>query len=315
MLSTQQAAAYFYDALTPYGRWIDVPDYGPCWQPYNSPPDWRPYTDGHWAYTDDYGWLWVSAEPFGWCCFHYGRWAFVAGFGWCWVPGTMWGPAWVVWRYGDGYVGWAPLPPAPPGVAVAVVITDLPPWSYVFVRERYLAEYNLREHIEPVTRNVTLIGVTNSITRYEVINGRWVNRGVEVRQIEAAAGKPVPRFRIHDVSATRLAGARGNEIMVRRPQVPARVPAGQPPPRFVPLPQPRELPSAIDTQHRLLEEYYYRLQDEMARRHRLELQRLPPTQRREPLLNQQLAEWRAFEQQRWHAVRPLYAHPQLVRRA
>ena len=33
------------------------------------------------------------------------------GTGWCWVPGYTWGPAWVSWRYGDGYCGWAPLPP------------------------------------------------------------------------------------------------------------------------------------------------------------------------------------------------------------
>jgi len=34
------------------------------------------------------------------------------GLGWVWVPGYEWAPAWVSWRYGDEYVGWAPLPPA-----------------------------------------------------------------------------------------------------------------------------------------------------------------------------------------------------------
>jgi hypothetical protein len=29
-----------------------------------------------------------------------------------WTPGTVWGPAWVTWRYYDGFAGWAPLPPA-----------------------------------------------------------------------------------------------------------------------------------------------------------------------------------------------------------
>ena len=314
MLGTQQAAAYFYDALTPYGHWIDLPDYGPCWQPYNCPPDWRPYTDGHWACTDDYGWLWASAEPFGWCCYHYGRWAFVGGYGWCWVPGTIWGPAWVVWRYGGGYVGWAPLPPAPPTTAVAVVVDDIPPWCYVFVEERYLAEFNLRQHLLPVTRNVTLLRITKNITRYEVVNGRWVNRGVDVGVIERAAGKPVPRFRVNDVGAARLAGVRGDEIMVHRPMVPAVPRTGQPPPRFVPIPQPRELPSAIDTQHRLIEEYYDRLQSEMRQRHLREMQALPPGRPREPLLTQQLNEWRAFEDQRRHAIAPLYAHPTIVRR-
>ena len=27
------------------------------------------------------------------------------------MPGYTWAPAWVSWRYGDGYCGWAPLPP------------------------------------------------------------------------------------------------------------------------------------------------------------------------------------------------------------
>ncbi len=79
------------------------------------PPDWRPYEYGHWVYTDDWGWYWVSDE--------HGRTTGAGssttmaagrstrGFGWFWVPGDEWAPAWVDWRYGDDYVGWAPLPP------------------------------------------------------------------------------------------------------------------------------------------------------------------------------------------------------------
>jgi len=50
-------------------------------------------------------------EPWGWATYHYGRWVNLDGTGWCWVPGYTWAPAWVSWRYGDGYCGWAPLPP------------------------------------------------------------------------------------------------------------------------------------------------------------------------------------------------------------
>ena len=73
----EEDADYFYDQLAPYGQWIEVEDYGPCWRPNDSPPGWRPYTLGRWAYTDECGWFWVTDEPFGWCCYHYGRWAFV----------------------------------------------------------------------------------------------------------------------------------------------------------------------------------------------------------------------------------------------
>ena len=92
------------------GTWIQSSDYGYVWQPQVNDPDWAPYTDGHWVYTDD-GWTWASDESFGWATYHYGRWVNIDGTGWVWVPGYTWAPAWVSWRYGDGYCGWAPLPP------------------------------------------------------------------------------------------------------------------------------------------------------------------------------------------------------------
>jgi hypothetical protein len=100
----------FYDSLQSQGTWIQTEQFGYVWQPQISDPNWAPYTVGHWVYTED-GWTWVSDEPWGWATYHYGRWANLSGLGWCWVPGYTCGPAWVSWRYGDGYVGWAPLPP------------------------------------------------------------------------------------------------------------------------------------------------------------------------------------------------------------
>ena len=223
--SAQEDAAYFYDDLAPYGHWINVANYGACWQPNDLAPDWRPYTLGYWAFTDDYGWFWMSDEPFGWCCYHYGRWAFVPGYGWCWVPGRVWGAAWVVWRYGGGFVGWAALMP---GVEIGLAIEEPPPWCFVFVEERFLAERRLHEHIEPVTRNVTLINITKNITRYEFVNGRPVNRGPDVRAIERTTGRPVPHFKVTEVADPRSMGVRGNQIAVYRPRLPpTRPPAAR----------------------------------------------------------------------------------------
>src|SRR5262252_1685651 len=77
------------------GSWVDAGDYGYGWQPdvAVSDPDWRPYADGYWAYTD-FGWTWVSYEDFGWATYHYGRWANLADYGWVWFPGSDldWGP-------------------------------------------------------------------------------------------------------------------------------------------------------------------------------------------------------------------------------
>src|SRR5215467_14387643 len=103
---TAYDVGYFYDYLSPYGRWVFLPGYGYVWSPSGVGYGWRPYTNGHWVWTS-YGWTWVSGYHWGWAPFHYGRWAYTGG-GWYWVPGTTWGPAWVSWRSGPGYVGWAP---------------------------------------------------------------------------------------------------------------------------------------------------------------------------------------------------------------
>ena len=108
-----QAAAQFDETLAPYGTWVDDDVYGRIWQPSGEVvgDDFSPYaTAGHWLQTE-YGWTWISDWDWGWAPFHYGRWLAVAERGWCWMPGTLWGPAWVSWRAGGGYVAWAPLAP------------------------------------------------------------------------------------------------------------------------------------------------------------------------------------------------------------
>ena len=102
----------FREALKPYGKWVHTPEYGLVFVPSPSiqRDGWRPYLYGQWVWTL-YGWTWVSEEPFGWATYHYGRWGYRVGLGWFWVPGYVWGPAWVVWRYGPDVIGWAPLYP------------------------------------------------------------------------------------------------------------------------------------------------------------------------------------------------------------
>jgi hypothetical protein len=101
----------FEQNLSAYGRWIDTPEYGRVWVPYDTGPDWQPYTDGHWVDTE-WGWSFASTVPWGWAVFHYGRWGFAPAIGWFWVPGFVWAPAWVSWRYYPGYVCWSPFAPA-----------------------------------------------------------------------------------------------------------------------------------------------------------------------------------------------------------
>ncbi len=98
--------------LDAYGRWSNVPDYGPVWIPYQN-PGWAPYRVGYWDYEPYWGWTWVSYEPWGWAPYHYGRW-FVWGGDWAWWPGPVvaypayypvWAPAYVSF-FGFGGGGW-----------------------------------------------------------------------------------------------------------------------------------------------------------------------------------------------------------------
>ena len=129
------AYALFEADLSPFGEWFDDAQYGRVWSP--SPAivgtDFAPYaTAGRWSLTQ-YGWTWLSDYPWGWAPFHYGRWVTIAPRGWAWVPGTVWGPAWVSWRTGQGYAGWAPLPPA--GLSIAEPTYSGSWWRFVPVQQ------------------------------------------------------------------------------------------------------------------------------------------------------------------------------------
>ena len=119
-----------YD-LDRHGTWIYVADYGRCWRP-RVREGWYPYNDGHWVWSVHWGWTWVSYEPWGWIPYHYGRWVRNWRWGWVWIPGPTWGPAWVVWGYYDGCVGWAPLGPWGYPYYYGYYYGYDWPWTYVY---------------------------------------------------------------------------------------------------------------------------------------------------------------------------------------
>jgi hypothetical protein len=105
-------AAMIHAALDQHGRWIDHATYGVVWIPSldETGAEFVPYgTQGRWVLTDA-GWYWQSQFAWGWLTFHYGRWVLLEE-SWAWVPGGLFAPAWVDWRVGNGWIGWAPLPP------------------------------------------------------------------------------------------------------------------------------------------------------------------------------------------------------------
>ena len=177
---------FIYDNLSG-GNWIDAEGYGYGWQPdvVVRDPNWRPYSDGYWAYTD-YGWTWISYEDFGWATYHYGRWANLADYGWVWFPGEEldWGPAWVSWRTGGDYIGWAPLPPRGPGIVYdkqpiggnVDVTYDIGPEYYNFCDVRFIGEPVLRDRIFPAVQECTYITNTVNVTNIYVQNNIVYNR-------------------------------------------------------------------------------------------------------------------------------------------
>ena len=172
----------FYDALAPYGEWVQHPAYGYVWLPLAVQENWRPYTVGRWIDTDEYGWYWDSPEPFAWAVYHYGRWGFDPQYGWYWVPGDTWAPAWVQWRYGDDYVGWAPtVPDTYRGYAYGgpAAYAPTPPMnSWVFVRPRYLAAPRIAPYALPASQVVIAFNLAPNVYRPLYRNGYVYNYGM-----------------------------------------------------------------------------------------------------------------------------------------
>jgi hypothetical protein len=196
---------FFYDNVGSDGSWVEVADYGYCWQPNVavSNSKWRPYSDGYWVYTD-VGWTWVSNEEFGWATYHYGRWVRLRDRGWFWVPGREWGPAWVSWRTGGDYVGWAPLPPRGRGDfddnrpinGHVDVDFDIGPSYYNFVDVRYIGEPVLRERIVEPHLNVTYISHTVNVTNITYTNSVVYNYGPDYDTLSRYSTRPIRRMKL-----------------------------------------------------------------------------------------------------------------------
>lgn len=217
----------FYEELAPHGDWFQLPAYGWVWTPRRVDVDWRPYTYGRWIYTD-FGWTWVSDFEWGWAPFHYGRWLFEPRYGWVWVPGTEWAPAWVTWRKGPDYIGWAPLPPEARYADLRIdfgrfsVETVVAEHSWVFVEPRYILEPDIRRRCVVPARNVTLVRTTQPVTRHVSIEGRIGDFSIDIDIVERYVGRPIQRVRVIDVDPAvrvRRTYVRDNDFYVYRPRI------------------------------------------------------------------------------------------------
>jgi len=302
----------FYNELAPYGDWFQLEGYGWVWSPDDVPAGWLPYSRGCWVYTD-YGYTWVSDYEWGWAPFHYGRWFFDSQYGWVWVPGREWAPAWVVWRYGAGRIGWAPLPP---GVDWRVGNLDvlISPQGWSFVNERYFFAPNLRPHLAPRVRNAALIRATRNVTNYTVVQNRIIDRSLNVDQIERVIGRSIPHYRIVDRDQAPAIHDRikGNEVYMFRHHI-AEPPAGRAsrpePPKMAPGERRRagtgpqkplsgpELLKRQESERQQLNADHESQRANLADQHREELQHPPKGTSPQKLRTEHEAERQALEDQ------------------
>lgn len=233
---------YFYNALAPYGSWIEVDGYGTCWRPtvVVIEHDWRPYCHrGRWIYTN-LGWYWHSDYSWGWIAFHYGRWFHHPRWGWCWYPDYVWAPSWVVWRYSPGYCGWAPLPPTAwyqPGfgfyyhgssVGIGFDFGISSTW-YTFVSWNRFCDSRPWHHRLPHSRVTQIINnttIVNNIVTGD--NNTIINRGVPVDFVRRHAGTEVRQVAVRALNESRPTSAgrgewleqNGRTLTVRRLALP-----------------------------------------------------------------------------------------------
>jgi hypothetical protein len=248
----------FYEPLAAHGYWVEVQPYGWCWYPAYIRSDWRPYTHGHWLWTDG-GWYWVSEEPWAWAVYHHGRWVWHSYHGWLWVPDVEWAPAWVSWHEGGGYIGWAPLSPAcrfgPGGVIYAEHVV-VPAHAYVFVEYRRFCR---PIHPSVIIIHHTIIHQTVNITRIKRVDKTVVNKGPDPQRVERETSQRVPQASIEDLRFDRPSRARPQSpSLISAEPEPLRSRSGPPraaaPQKEAPVTSSAESPAATERYYRYIED-------------------------------------------------------------
>jgi hypothetical protein len=152
------------------------------------------------------------------------------------VPGREWGPAWVSWRTGGDYVGWAPLPPRRAGDTYAEfspinarvdIDLDIGPAYYNFIDVRYIGEPVLRERIFAADQNLTYITKTVNVTNITYANKQVYNRGPDYNTLSRYSTRPIQRLSLQrDTNVDPAAAAQsrslvkvqGDKLVIASPQ-------------------------------------------------------------------------------------------------
>ncbi|HUD72475.1 MAG TPA: DUF6600 domain-containing protein, partial [Dongiaceae bacterium] len=180
---------------------------------------------------------WVSDYPWGAIPYHYGTWYPDPVFGWVWVPGDVWAPAWVVFRTGPDYIGWAPVSPR---FAIGVSFAHAAPAGpFLFVPAGHFCDVAVGRHAVSESRGRALVHETRLVDNLAIRDNLVVNRGPDPAVIERAGGRPIRRVPIeavpraapggvHDRSRIAVASGHGQgAVAVSRPIRDSRTPVTQ----------------------------------------------------------------------------------------
>jgi len=138
------------------------------------------------------------------------------------VPDTVWGPAWVTWRAGDIYAGWAPLPPEAEfvsGIGIRSFDIDFPPHYWVFVNGRHFMDDRLDYYILPYERNYTIIDLTMIGAGIGVRGDRVFNEGIDVDRIRRFTHQEVTRYELRDPNRPGTSRIEGGNVLIYKPSV------------------------------------------------------------------------------------------------
>ena len=159
------------------------------------------------------------------------------------MPGYTWGPAWVSWRYGDGYAGWAPLPPdsligtdysngdtdVGDGFHIggdADSYYDIGPEWYIFLPVAYFGSYDYRPYYVSRSDNFRLVHGTTNVTNLNIdrhqANGSFGGvslAGPSLLQVNAQSQTPVPRVNLAFTNRTGGGAVDGSSLSIFAPRV------------------------------------------------------------------------------------------------
>ena len=136
-----------------------------------------------------------------------------------WIPGHEWAPAWVSWRHGGGFFGWAPLLP---GINISISFgggNRIPDNYWVCAPQEYITRPNVYDYCAPA------LNVVNIIHNTTIINNTYINEnhtyvtGPRIDEIERVTNRPVNVYRINNDYAPGRASIHNNVVNIFRPQI------------------------------------------------------------------------------------------------